>query len=60
MPSLTIDKNCFMLLFFTLLNAILADVVEARVSGGTIFRFAGEAGVAQGSTVGANDKSTAF
>ncbi len=34
------------------LNAILWDVVEARVSGGTIFRFAGEAGVAQGRTVG--------
>jgi len=34
------------------LNAILLDVVEARVSGGTIFRFAGETGITQGRTVG--------
>ena len=34
------------------LNAILTDVVEARLSGGTIFRFGGEAGVIQGRAVG--------
>lgn len=34
------------------LNAILSDVVEARVSGGTIFRFSGEAGITQGRAVG--------
>ena len=34
------------------LNAILLDVVEARVSGGTIFRFGGETGITQGRAVG--------
>jgi hypothetical protein len=34
------------------LNGIIQDVVEARVSGGTIFRFSGVAGVAQGRAVG--------
>lgn len=34
------------------LNAIIQDVVEARVSGGTIFRFGGEAGIIQGRDVG--------
>lgn len=34
------------------LNAFVLDVVEARVSGGTCFRFAGEEGVIQGRKVG--------
>ncbi|HET9747486.1 MAG TPA: hypothetical protein VFP97_17340 [Chitinophagaceae bacterium] len=34
------------------LNAIAEDIVEARVSGGTIFRFGGEAGGIQGRQVG--------
>ena len=37
---------------FSSLNALVQDVVEARVSGGTIFRFAGEAGITQGRQVG--------
>lgn len=34
------------------LNALVLDVIEARVSGGTSFRFAGEEGVIQGRKVG--------
>lgn len=34
------------------LNALVLDVVEARVSGGTCFRFAGEEGIIQGRKVG--------
>lgn len=34
------------------LNGLLSDVVQARVSGGTIFRFCGEAGIVQGRMVG--------
>ena len=42
------------------LNAILLDVVEARVSGGTSFRFGGEAGIAQGRAVGELVKALPF
>ena len=34
------------------LDGLLSDVVQARVSGGTIFRFSGEASIAQGRAVG--------
>lgn len=37
---------------YSSLNGLLSDVVQARVSGGTIFRFCGEAGIVQGRTVG--------
>jgi hypothetical protein len=34
------------------LNALVLDVVEARVNGGTCFRFGGEQGVIQGRKLG--------
>lgn len=33
-------------------NAMMQDIVQARVNGGTIFRFAGQAGITQGRLVG--------
>jgi hypothetical protein len=42
------------------LNALVLDVVEARVSGGTIFRFSGEAGIIQGRAVGEKTNALPF
>lgn len=42
------------------LNALALDVVEARLSGGTIFRFGGEAGIVQGRQVGLMINSLPF
>ncbi|HUC79336.1 MAG TPA: hypothetical protein VMR70_00415 [Flavisolibacter sp.] len=33
-------------------NAMMQDIVQARINGGTIFRFAGQAGITQGRLVG--------
>lgn len=45
---------------YSSLNALLLDVVEARVSGGTSFRFGGEAGIVQGRAIGELVESLPF
>ncbi|AOW09982.1 phosphatase PAP2 family protein [Flavobacterium gilvum] len=48
----SVHKSTHGIFSYPSLNALVLDEVEARVSGGTIFRFCGEEGVVQGRKVG--------